>query len=175
MRDWHRLRKFSWQERWWLLQAAIMLPVVTLALRRLGFARCRAMLRRLSPRHDPVPQPAGTVPAAAATIGSRRETQIVAARRVARMVEIATRRSRRANCLQQSLVLWWLLRTQGIPSEIRFGTRIETPGPDAARSGTTCLQAHAWVECGGDAVGENDAIRHRFVPLEARPEKQLTT
>ena len=40
------------------------------------------------------------------------------------------------NCLEQSLVLWWLLRRRGIAADLRIG----------ARKDSDRFEAHAWVE-----------------------------
>lgn len=50
----------------------------------------------------------------------------------------------RAQCLEQSLALYVLLRRRGIPAELRIGVQ---PFP---------FVAHAWVEHEGHAVNEQD-------------------
>lgn len=50
----------------------------------------------------------------------------------------------RAQCLEQSLALYLLLRRRGIPAELRIGVQ---PFP---------FVAHAWVEHDGHAVNEQD-------------------
>ncbi len=55
-------------------------------------------------------------------------------------------------CLARSIALTWLLRARGEPAELRIG---------AARDGTALL-SHAWVELGGNVVGE---APDRFTPL----------
>ncbi len=59
----------------------------------------------------------------------------------------------RALCLEQSLVLYYLLRRQGVPAKYRQGVQ---PHPFAA---------HAWVEYRGELI--NDVPEHAkwFVPL----------
>ncbi len=49
-----------------------------------------------------------------------------------------------ATCLPQSLTLWWLLRRQGIKSDLRFGARKEAG----------LMEAHAWVELSGIPLNE---------------------
>ena len=64
-----------------------------------------------------------------------REAQV--ALQTARMVAVASHRAPvAANCLPRSLVLWGLLRSQGVESTLRLGFRRE----DRA------FAAHAWVE-----------------------------
>ena len=72
------------------------------------------------------------------------------------MVKIAAeRRSINANCLQQTLVLWFLLRRHGIDSEICFGARKQ--GGE--------VQAHAWVESFGQALNEDQEVCRHFSPF----------
>jgi hypothetical protein len=59
----------------------------------------------------------------------------------------------RARCLEQSLVVWYLLRARHIDARIRFGIRPDT------------VVAHAWVECDSAPVNETTEAIDRFVPL----------
>jgi hypothetical protein len=61
----------------------------------------------------------------------------------------------RANCLQQTLVLWFLLRRDGIDSEICFGTRKQAGQ----------VQAHAWVELFGIPLNEDKEVCEYFPPF----------
>ena len=75
---------------------------------------------------------------------------------MARIVDTAARHSLKLpSCLEQSLVLWWLLHRQGIAAELRIGARKET----------NQFEAHAWVELEGVALNDGNIHRH-FVPLE---------
>jgi len=60
---------------------------------------------------------------------------------------------RRAICLEQSLVLYRLLRRRGQPARLRVGVR---PMPFAA---------HAWVECAGAPVNERPDRLEQLVPF----------
>jgi hypothetical protein len=57
-----------------------------------------------------------------------------------------------ANCLQRSLVLWWLLRRLGIQSSLHFGTRKEAGQ----------FEAHAWIEFGGVVLNDSDEVRREY-------------
>ncbi len=57
-------------------------------------------------------------------------------------------------CLRQSLALQWLLARRGIPAELRIGVRKQAGA----------LEAHAWVECAGQAV-EARGIQDYFTLL----------
>ena len=62
----------------------------------------------------------------------------------------------RANCLKQSLVIWWLLQRYGIESTLRIGVRKEA----------AVLEAHAWVECFGQPLNDGPDIQQRFFPFD---------
>lgn len=81
------------------------------------------------------------------------------AKATARMVQIAGRHyPNLANCLSQSLTIWWLLRRQGIRSDLRIGVwPLEHH-----------LEAHAWVEWQGIPLTDDSDVTQRFAPfLEA--------
>lgn len=130
------------RERVLLVGAILLLPVTALGLRLAGFRRWQRALSNLSPEGralaagDPLEQ----------------------ARRTARVVGIAVRRGfYRANCLPQSLVLWFLLRRQGIESDLRIGVR---------KNANQC-EAHAWVECLGQVLNDSEDVSDRFMPFSS--------
>lgn len=53
-------------------------------------------------------------------------------------------------CLEESLVLWYLLRAQNVPARFRIGVR-KSLGK---------FEAHAWVECDGKALDESAEHSH---------------
>lgn len=119
--------------------AFVWLAIVDLALRFAGFRRIVRFVREAPPNTSTVD------PAA-----MRR------AQRYARWLEVASRHHIvRARCLHRSLVLHYWLRGDGLPSRLRIGVRSE------GRS----LQAHSWVELGGQAVNEQPAAVAAFTPL----------
>lgn len=125
------------------LQALAAGAAIRIALRLLGYKRCRDWLDRLSR----VP---GAVNRVSADAGQ--------AARVARFVRAAARHGPSGrNCLVDALTLWWLLRLQGIAGDIRIGVR-----KDAG-----ALDAHAWVECGGLVLDEPADLSRPFAPLTA--------
>jgi hypothetical protein len=76
---------------------------------------------------------------------------------VARMVRSAAYRGLGvANCLDQSLALWWLLGREGIASSVRIGTR-KTGGK---------FEAHAWVECDGVALNEPEEPHEHYAAFD---------
>jgi Transglutaminase-like superfamily len=133
------LRKFrdlSAQEVWLLLEAAVLLPTVRLALNFVPVARLQKFGRPAEPRSlPPRLQPQAT----------------------ARMVRIAARHGLyRAKCLEQSLVLRWLLQRQGISAQILFG----------ARKQEERMEAHAWVEVNGESLDDYHDLHRPFSPFE---------
>ena len=54
------------------------------------------------------------------------------------------------------MVLWWLLRSRGIPVELRVG----------ARKHSERFEAHAWVEFGGTVLNDADGQHAHFVPFD---------
>jgi hypothetical protein len=61
----------------------------------------------------------------------------------------------RANCLERSLTLWWLLRLTGIESALRIGVRTAPVG----------VEAHAWIECGGRPLNDREDVSLRYSPF----------
>src|SRR5271154_2404191 len=144
MERWQRFWRLSGYERGVVLEATGGLLATWLGLRLAGFRRWKSTLERLSPSTNWVTREPG-------------ESQKQSAELIARMAAAAARNLFfGTNCLEQSLVLWWLLRRLGISAELRIGARKEVGR----------FEAHAWVEV--DSVVLNDAgAEHRhFVPFE---------
>ncbi len=141
---WQKARQLSLPEWRLLAQALPMFPLTGAALRVVGFNRWQSALLRLSPVDKKIPQ-------------EQNEKLIEKARMVARIVRIASRWGPyRANCLQESLILWWLLRRRRIESRLRFGARKE-----AGR-----MEAHAWVEFMDLALNDSQDVEMRFSPFD---------
>jgi hypothetical protein len=58
--------------------------------------------------------------------------------------------------LEESLTLWYLLRKQGIPACLRIGVRTENGK----------FEAHAWVENGGEALNQPEAMHRHYAAFE---------
>src|SRR5262245_40904904 len=139
MGDLAKLRELSGAERRVLVVSLIALPLVAAGLALLGFRRTRTVMARW-PRRGPARFP--TV-----------EGEKAHALRTARVVAIvAGRGPLRTTCLRRSLLLWWLLRRDGIETVIRVGVN---------RAGGT-LNAHAWVEHRNRPLIDADDIARRF-------------
>ena len=132
MSDWRKLAGLSWDDRRTLARAAAMLAHVKITLPSVDF--------RAEREAEPVGAPVA-------------EATLARARAVARLVGIASSRvPLRVACLHRSIVLWRLLRREGIPCELKLGARTDA-GP---------FEAHAWVECSGVALNESEPDLARY-------------
>jgi hypothetical protein len=73
------------------------------------------------------------------------------------MVDLAARHLPwQPTCLPRSLVLWFLLRRQGVPAELRIGVQ----------KSEHQLKAHAWVEVDHRVVNDTPDIATEYRPFE---------
>ncbi|MBD1855910.1 MULTISPECIES: lasso peptide biosynthesis B2 protein [Leptolyngbya] len=119
--------------------ALALFPCIAIALQHWNIAQIQGVLTRLCRPLSPASP--------------------VQVERTVRLVEIAARQysSRWANCLKRSLVLWYLLRCQGIASELRIGVRREQGE----------FQAHAWVECQGKILNDIPDVHQSFAAFDS--------
>jgi Transglutaminase-like superfamily len=144
MTDLVRLRELGPSRSLLLVGSTLLLIPIDLGLRLFGYER----LHRLAEHFNPFRR-IGRTRARGVTIG--------AARQVGAIVSIAARRGFvRASCLRRSMLVWWLLRQQGMQSEIRFGVRM-TEGR---------LEAHSWVEHDGVVLDDSEDVQERYRPLQ---------
>ncbi len=140
MNRWRRFRKLPRPERRMLLAALVELPMSGLALRILGFRRLQSLLSRLARR--PRKNENATTPAV-----------LPEAQTAARMVETASREGfYQANCLEQSLTLWWLLHHRKIAGQLRIGVRKLNEK----------FEAHAWVELDGIVLNDDADVHDHY-------------
>jgi hypothetical protein len=142
MAAWRSFWRLTGFERRIALEAAAGLTATWVGLRLAGFRRWKRTLERLLPTKG-----------SAATANSSLEeiTSITV-----RMEEAAARNLFfGTNCLEQSLVLWWLLRRRGVAADLLIGAR-----KDANR-----FEAHAWVEFRGAVLNSNGEEHLHFVPF----------
>ncbi len=134
-----KLRKalaLSTDDGWLLLQAWIWLLLTDVGLRVLAVPRIQQIL-------------------AARTALSRGGDPAISTR-VARLVDVAARHHLYpVRCLPRALTLQHLLARQGLITDLRIGVR---------RRGNT-LDAHAWLEHAGRAIGEPADVGRQFTPL----------
>jgi hypothetical protein len=144
MERWHRFWRLSAFERGVVIDATAALLATWLGLRLAGFRRWKSVL-------------AWQGPSANAIAPLRGASQKESAQVIAQMAAAAARNLFfSTNCLEQSLVLWWLLRRLGIAAELRIG----------ARKALDRFEAHAWVEVDSAALNDANAEHRHFVPFD---------
>jgi len=143
---WERLRRFrklAAPARGIFFRAGMLLPWVAWKLKRRGFEATRKSLLQ-SPSKE-----------------SNSLNEIESAERAAltaRMVRAAARHGvGNPSCLEESLVLLHLLARQGIAARLRIGVK----------KNVAKFEAHAWVECGGVALNESEALHDHYAVFEA--------
>ena len=113
MQRWHRFWQLSGYQRGLALEAGGGLLATWVGLRLAGFRRWKNVLAWLAPSLNTTARQADAL-------------QRQSAEAIARMAAAAARNFFfETNCLEQSLVLWWLLRRRGIAAELRIGARKE--------------------------------------------------
>jgi hypothetical protein len=129
-------------ERYLLLQSAALLPLMALGLRLYGFQRWFARLN-----HSAHLQSSALSP----------HSSVLIAKRTAALVRLTTRYTPfHATCLHRSLTLWWLLRRQGIPGDLRIGVRRQDGR----------FEAHAWVEYQSTVLNDTPDVNQRFAAFD---------
>jgi transglutaminase superfamily protein len=131
---WRKFRRLSPTERRLRLEALLILVGTIAALRVASLRRCQSLLAsliRATPDGDEI----------------YAESAAGRARKIARAVRHAALHTPcHGSCLAEALVVWSLLRRDGIASHLQIGVR---------RSGID-LQAHAWVALNGWSVTIDD-------------------
>ena len=138
MESWLRFRRLNGRDRRIVLAAAAALVLIRSSLRLLGFRFSKAALQLTFPASLSKPEACFDVSAIAS-------------------LEAAASRHLffRPNCLERSLVLWWLLGRRRIPAKLRIGVKKEGGS----------FEAHAWVESGGVVWNDPGAEHRHFIPL----------
>ena len=143
-RKWQRFQQYSPTEQGWLAQALILLPFVALSLKVGGLSRTQTWLKWLLKLPT---TPVLTLP----------ETILMPrAQKISELVGVAVRYNRPwATCLNQSLLLEWLLRRQHIDSQLRVGVR--------RNNGK--FEAHAWIEYQGHVLNDSNSVAQSYAPF----------
>jgi len=124
-------------------RAAILLPMVRWSLRLRGYGKTFNSLQKRAQFPAKVTE---------ISLESRQEVQSTC-----RMVRAALRYSlAQYTCLEESLTLWYLLRRQGTSACLRIGVRKENEK----------FEAHAWVEYGGEALNQDEALHRHYAAFE---------
>jgi hypothetical protein len=122
-------------------QAVRLLAVVGVSLRLRGFQQTKERLRKKLPAQT-----------------AERQGTADALQKICRMVQAAAHYGPgHPTCLEQSLVLWFLLQRRGIPAQLRIGVR-KLPEK---------FEAHAWVECDGVALNQGEEVHRHYAAFEA--------
>jgi hypothetical protein len=130
----------------------VLLPVVAWRVRFQSVKGTFAWLRGKAPEVIAPPQ-----------VG---EPALIQARRTTWLLYQSLRFSLiKGKCLSQSLVLWHLLRRQGIKSELRIGFNKNDHHRSAAGDN---FNAHAWVECQGVVLNDSPGVHERFVVFDEK-------
>ncbi|HYL69091.1 MAG TPA: lasso peptide biosynthesis B2 protein [Candidatus Limnocylindria bacterium] len=144
METWRRFWRLTGFERVAVFEAAAGLGITWLGLRITGFRRWKTIAELFTRATTPNSDAVGDAKA-----GVERD--------IARMAAAAAHYLPfRTNCLEQSLVLWWLLQRHGIAADLKIGARKEA----------NRFEAHAWVEFEGGVIGGADEEHRHFVPFE---------
>jgi Transglutaminase-like superfamily len=156
MQSWRRFFRLSVGERRVVLAASAALVASRIALRVTGFRAWQAVLQiKLSGK--PLQSSGKAVDKNLVDLLSCQQQTL---REIVRLEASASRHLFfRANCLERSLVLWWLLARRGVPAELRIG----------ARNQAGSFEAHAWVESEGAVLNDPDGTHLHFVPFGAIP------
>jgi hypothetical protein len=144
MSAWRRFGRLTEVERGMFLRAILLLPAAACALRFIGLRNATRIMDSRSKRNP-------------ATDNMADKLRVVNAAR--RMTEAASRHGAvRGNCLSKSIVLWRLLRHEGLGATLHFGGRKEG----------SLFEAHAWVELDGRTINDSEDVRERFAPFEGQ-------
>lgn len=138
----YRFWKLDKDSKWLLLQAFVLLPLVTLFLKFSKLNHTQTVLMWLLPTPN---------------ISLNESDRFFKIKNTVQMVQLAANSYPWANCLPKSLVLWRLLHRQGIDSELRIGVHRDTKA----------FEAHAWVEYEGFALNDASDVRSRFAMFNA--------
>ncbi len=146
----YRFWKLGGHSQWLLLQAFILLLLVTLFLKFWKVKHTQIVLLWLLP---------------APKISLYKSERIFKIKKTVQIVQLAAIHCQWAKCLPKSLVLWGLLHRQGINSELRIGVRRNTKN----------FEAHAWVEYEGFALNDTQDVRSRFTMFDSPIKHEFDT
>jgi hypothetical protein len=130
-------QKFPPAERWLIVQALVLLPLISGLLRLFGMQRTQKALELFVNQ----------------SLFKSKSLQQFDAPKIVQLFKVAVRYNINwATCLSQSLVLCWLLKVNNIASELKIGVRSEGGK----------LEAHSWVECDGVVLNDLPDVSQRF-------------
>jgi hypothetical protein len=132
-------------------RSVVFLPLVGASLRLRGYKKTQGWLQsKLDRLKAAVLQPEDIAPRLEMTC---------------RMVRAAEHYSPLpSSCLDRSLLLWYLLQSQGIAADLRIGVR----------KSDERFEAHAWVERDGIALNQIDGLHRHYAPFHGEFAKTPT-
>jgi hypothetical protein len=142
---WRRFLARPAEDRALILRAMVLLPLTGIGLRVFGFRRCQQWMEKVSNTKNSLYE---LEPSAQLDVATR----VVRAIRSAELHGFAT-----PNCLQRSMILWGLLRREGIRGELHIG----------ARKTGAHLEAHAWVELDGRVLNDHAEVDRHYARFDA--------
>jgi hypothetical protein len=142
---WRRFWRRPPDERSLIIRVMALLPLTEAGLRVMGFRRWKEIVERFL---------LSDLPQRTIESGQQQELAIKITRAV-RSVELHGLSC--PNCLERSMVLWWLLRQAGIPGELHIG----------ARKSESQLEAHAWVELSGRVLNDSVDVHQHYSRFDA--------
>jgi len=140
-----QLEELTFTEWRALLSAILLLPMIALVLKSIGFKKTQIFLSNHLPKKP--------------KISIYEDIQLEEAQSVARMVSVAANHGPyHANCLKISLLIWWFLGRRGITIDLKIGVNNDTGD----------FNAHAWVEYRGNVLIDATDIEDRFSAFNSR-------
>jgi hypothetical protein len=144
MKTWRGFWRMDRSSRRVAMEATAALTATWIGLRLAGLRRWKAVLLLLTPRAADSASPSDPAVIESAQVITR--IQQVAARHIIL----------HTSCLEQSLVLWWLLGRRGIAADLRVGARKEAG----------FFEAHAWVQLGSVVLNDPGEEHLHFAPFD---------
>lgn len=133
--NWSRWRNLAGSERRSLVALALALPLVDIAVRSAGLKRTQAGFSWLNRK---------------IRFRACSDDDLACAHRLAELAAIAGNHGFYSiTCLRQALLVQHKLRRRGLDAQLRIG---------AIRNADGSLQAHAWTELEGVALGQRDLV-----------------
>jgi hypothetical protein len=142
---WRRFRGRPPEDRALILRAAVRLPLTQMGLQTAGFVRWKELIERFS------------VPARRVQEIPRDLQRVMARRAMLAVRSVELHGLGKPNCLERSLTLWWLLRSDGVEGELHIG----------ARKQGSHFEAHAWVELQGQVLNDDEEVHDHYSRFDA--------
>ena len=135
--------RFTWKARLFGLKFALLVPVIHLHLKFVGYNRTLKLLK-------------GFVNSTTETIIATDEIESYSKNMFCLIRLFRIRSPLPGSCLSRSVTLWWLLQRKGIDTELRIGTKTDS----------NLFLAHAWVEYLGHPLNARYRVRQRYTTFD---------